>query len=271
MKTRVVSCIGFLLTIALWTGADGKEIGFVENFALATDRSAALKQLVPGTDDYYYYNCVHAQNTGKLDRVNELLSEWVKRHRSSPRIQEIRCRQLILRYPDEPAKSLDAIRRHQGIQFNHQKQRTRGEAGPTYPSKLDSALLEFGRLRKLTLSRHKGVSGFTPEGIEILPDGPLNSEQRRDLLKRIKRAEAPNIVDLISAELGERQSRGFGSLGAHMRLSLAQLAECLKRHPRLLTEQRFVNEYLARLVPNDDVDIDVDRGEKRAYLGRLRT
>ena len=71
MKTRVVSCIGFLLTIALWTGADGKEIGFVENFALATDRSAALKQLVPGTDDYYYYNCVHAQNTGKLDRGTE--------------------------------------------------------------------------------------------------------------------------------------------------------------------------------------------------------
>jgi hypothetical protein len=29
------------------------EIGFVEEFALATNRAAAIQQLVPGTDDYY--------------------------------------------------------------------------------------------------------------------------------------------------------------------------------------------------------------------------
>lgn len=34
--------------------AMGGEIGFVEDFALAPDRAAALKQLVPGTDEYYY-------------------------------------------------------------------------------------------------------------------------------------------------------------------------------------------------------------------------
>jgi len=30
------------------------EIGYVEDFALAKDRAEALKQLIPGTDNYYY-------------------------------------------------------------------------------------------------------------------------------------------------------------------------------------------------------------------------
>ncbi len=32
----------------------GDEVGFVEDFALARDRATALKQLIPGTEDYYY-------------------------------------------------------------------------------------------------------------------------------------------------------------------------------------------------------------------------
>src|SRR3979409_1054460 len=38
------------------------EIGFEEDFALSGNREETLKQLIPGTDDYYYYHCVHYQN-----------------------------------------------------------------------------------------------------------------------------------------------------------------------------------------------------------------
>ena len=41
----------------------GGEIDFVEDFSLAQDRSGPLKQLIPGTEDYYYYHCLHALNT----------------------------------------------------------------------------------------------------------------------------------------------------------------------------------------------------------------
>jgi hypothetical protein len=41
-----------------------QEIGYVETFSLADDRAAALKELVPGTDDFYYYRALHAQNMG---------------------------------------------------------------------------------------------------------------------------------------------------------------------------------------------------------------
>ena len=45
------------------------EIGYVEDFALAADRTKALEQLVPGSDAYYYYHCLHYQNTGQRGRL----------------------------------------------------------------------------------------------------------------------------------------------------------------------------------------------------------
>ena len=46
-----------------WAG----EIEFVETFALAPDRDAALKQLIPGTEDYYYWNALHLLNTEQFE------------------------------------------------------------------------------------------------------------------------------------------------------------------------------------------------------------
>src|SRR5262245_38274523 len=49
----------FLAGRSSWCG----EISFVEDFALAPDRSVPLKQLVPGTEPYYYFHCLHLLNT----------------------------------------------------------------------------------------------------------------------------------------------------------------------------------------------------------------
>ncbi|MEI6177273.1 MAG: hypothetical protein WCS43_10300, partial [Verrucomicrobiota bacterium] len=37
------------------------EVGFIERFALATDREKALGELVPGSEDYYFFHCLHYQ------------------------------------------------------------------------------------------------------------------------------------------------------------------------------------------------------------------
>ncbi|MEJ7591077.1 MAG: hypothetical protein WKF77_05975 [Planctomycetaceae bacterium] len=57
----------------------GGEIEFVETFALSADREAALKQLIPGTEDYYYWNCLHLLNTEQFEKVEGLLAPWVQR------------------------------------------------------------------------------------------------------------------------------------------------------------------------------------------------
>ena len=64
MKKHVAFGVGIRVVLCLCASVGAKELGFVEDFALASDRDAVLKKLVPGTDDYYYYYCVHAQNTG---------------------------------------------------------------------------------------------------------------------------------------------------------------------------------------------------------------
>ncbi|MCK4625279.1 MAG: hypothetical protein KAV00_08220, partial [Phycisphaerae bacterium] len=55
------------------------QIGFIEDFSLSRDRQAALKQLIPGTEQYYYYHCLHYQNTGQKGKLNDMLSLWIKR------------------------------------------------------------------------------------------------------------------------------------------------------------------------------------------------
>ncbi len=52
-KTLISALVIVSLAVSLCPGG---EIGYVEEFALAKDRAEALKQLIPGTDDYYYYH-----------------------------------------------------------------------------------------------------------------------------------------------------------------------------------------------------------------------
>jgi len=48
------------------------DINFNEDFALAKDRAASLKQLIPGTEDYYYFHCLHYLNTGQFEKIDGL-------------------------------------------------------------------------------------------------------------------------------------------------------------------------------------------------------
>ncbi|MEI7956767.1 MAG: hypothetical protein WCJ66_16505, partial [Verrucomicrobiota bacterium] len=67
MKSRP-SILSWLAAFVLAAGIFGppaaraeNEIGFIERFALAADREKALGELVPGSEDYYFYHCLHYQ------------------------------------------------------------------------------------------------------------------------------------------------------------------------------------------------------------------
>ena len=80
MRTWAASLL--MVVVASFPAAAG-EINFLEDFVLAKDRTEALKQLIPGTESYYYFNCLHLQNTEQFDRVEELLK--AKASRRCPR------------------------------------------------------------------------------------------------------------------------------------------------------------------------------------------
>ncbi|MDB0031448.1 hypothetical protein N9E34_08265 [Opitutales bacterium] len=86
----------------------GNVIGYVEDFALAPDREAVLKDLVPGTREYYYYHALHAQNEGQHGEVEKLIGLWVKRYGETSRVREIRNRAALLEYEKKP-REIDGL------------------------------------------------------------------------------------------------------------------------------------------------------------------
>ncbi len=249
------------------TAAD--EIDFVEQFALAQDRTVALQQLIPGTEDYYYYHCLHFQNTQQYGRVEQLLQDWIERHQVTPRVREIQHRQALLTYSANPQQALDYLQRVLELRFDHQRE-TRG-ASPDLPTALEASLLGRERLARLALQAHQNLAGFEDAALSWLIDQELTPDLRRNLLQRLERPDHDNLVPMILADLQHPGSGGFGSLPIHDHLLLDQLDECLRGRAELLNQTGFVKIYLAKLRPGDDEDWPRDVASRQAYLDRLWT
>ncbi|MGD0092895.1 MAG: hypothetical protein ABSE73_23535, partial [Planctomycetota bacterium] len=243
------------------------EIGFIEDFALAEDRAKPLKQLIPGTDDYYYYNCLHFQQTGAFGKIDDLVKLWIERHGRTPRVEEILNRQALLTYDQDNKKSLDFLRWRLGLRFDHAQERL--DEKPNLPTRLDPAGISRETLTKAALARHTNLQGFEDSALEFLAAQDLNGERRRDLLNRLTRPDLPNLPKLVVDDLKYKNSTGFGALAIHRQLLLAQLDECLRLLPELLNQTNFVNIYLLKLQPTPDVDVEHDTKERAAYLDRL--
>ncbi|MBC8355256.1 MAG: hypothetical protein H8E66_25045 [Planctomycetes bacterium] len=265
MRRLTVVLAGLSVVCAAMVHA--QEIGFIEKFALAEDRTEALKLLIPGSEEYYYFHCLHYQNTEQFDQVEELLKAWIKRYNYTPRVHQIQNRQALLTYEKDPAASLEFIRHRLGIQFNHQRE-TIGEK-PNLPTGLDQALISRARLSEIANGRHKNTAGFDHAALDWLVATELTPDRRRHLLQRLQRPDYAKLAQLIVDDLNHRDSKPFGSMAIHQQLLKGQLDECLRLRPDLLNQQNFVNAYLAKLIPNDDVDWDYELDEYESYLDRL--
>src|SRR5258705_6688566 len=86
------------------------EVGFVEDFALSKDRAAALRQLIPGTEEFYYYHGLHYLNSEQFDKVEAQFGPWLERFGQTPRLTEIQTRLALLTYDRNPQKTLTFLR-----------------------------------------------------------------------------------------------------------------------------------------------------------------
>ena len=266
---RAILIASVLLAISSAAGAG--EIGFVENFSLATDREAALKQLIPGTEDYYYYTALNQQDLGLLDKVDETLKAWVARYNQTPRAMEIQNRQALLRYAQDPRKSLDFIIWRLDLQFNHQKDEQAAQQA-NLPTRLDPALISVETLTRQAFERYpQTTNGFEPRALDRLVGTKPQDDVRRDLLGRLARPDFKDLPRLVAEDLAYQNSGGFGSMPIHHNLLLAQLEELLKLRPDLLNQENFVNTYLAKLQPNPDIDYAHDLKARQEHLDRLWT
>jgi hypothetical protein len=265
MKNR----LGMLLGIGLAAAATAQEIGYVETFSLAADREAALKELVPGTDDYFYYHALHAQNLDQRERFQKVIDDWIRERKgvTPGTARELLNRQALLDYEKDPKKSLDYIRDQLKLTFPHA--RKTGERRSDAPTAFDNARISTDTLMKRALAADPGgLEKIEDAGLELAAGQPINDEQRRNLLSRLQRPDLPGLVDRIVADLAFRDSRGFGSMEIHRRLTLAQMDELLQKKPDLRNQSNFVTSYLLRLAPVDEADLETEPAVREAYYDR---
>ena len=264
----------FGLGLAGWSqapalSARGGEIDYVEAYALAGDRAQALKQLIPGTENYYYYNCLHLLQTEQLDKCAELSKTWRERLGETPLWRQIQHRHALLGYRKDPRRSLDYLIRHLGLAYDHQRQVP--GAKTTLPTTLDGASISRDQLRQRDIAPHAHVDLAEDGALRWLAAEPakLSNEQRRSLLNRLQRPDLPNLVDLIVADLDAPHSGGFGSLGIHRNLTAEQLDELARRKPDLRRQQNWVLARVTRLLPGADAAFPEDLKVMGEYLDRL--
>ncbi len=228
MTRKHIVVVVFLMVLALCGGASvtlAGEIGWLETFALATDRTTALQQLIPGTEDYYYYYSLHYLNTEQWEKSDQTLKVWVDRYNWTPRAIEIYNRRALLTYNQDPQRGLDVIRQRLNLHFSHQREAL--DRKPNLPTKLDPALLARERLNQQAFSQFPNtLQGFEDSALDWLVGAELNPDQRRQLLSRLQRPDhanpdRANLVKLIIADLNHPHSGGFGQFPIHHRLLLA--------------------------------------------------
>jgi hypothetical protein len=259
--------VGFVLLAAAWSVVAAGEIGYIETFALSRDRANTLKQLVPGTEDYYYYQALHLLQQQQFQQAEEVTKPWLQRYGLTQRLQEFQLRHALLTYDRDPQRSLQFLREKLGVHFNHEKEVL--GAVPNLPTALDQQLISWERLKADSLNRWQNLDNFEDSALEWLADNNLSWQRRRNLLQRLSRPDITNLPKLVVDDLASPDTPAFGSHPIQRQMTQAQLDELLKLRADLLNQAAFVQTYIAKLHPNADEDWRRVPALTQAYFERL--
>ena len=266
--TRRVLLVSTCAAAAFSSALAQQEIGFIEAFALAKNREDVLKQLIPGTEEYYYFHALHYQNTRQGEELGTIMVQWHKRFPNSNLRKQIQNREALINFQDDPKASIEHIRKSLGLQFNHQQE---GKAkAREFATVLDQGEVSWERFLADALRGKSNLQNLNAnEFFTLLKNGhKLTGPQRRDLLSRADNPDLPKLVDLIIDDLKSKESRGFGEFNIHRALTIAQLDELRGKKDDLIRNERFVHTYLSKLRPGPDSTPAADVAVRQAYLDR---
>ena len=251
-------------------------IGLMEKYALADDHGQMLAELIPGSEDYFFYHCLHYQTIGQTDRSEDILKQWLaeKKGRETPVIAGMLDRQRLLTYDESPQRTIDYLVKRFGVNFNHAPPATQGER--RFPSEFNSSHLNIASVVDDALLRNGTLK---PIGIAHLADRFLSGKTAGlrlslyDFLDRIDGPYLDALDELVIQELRSRneKDRRFGDRRAHRWLTLAELDQVAKEVPAIADDKDFVSAKLALLRPGADSDISQEPSERLAYLNRVES
>lgn len=246
--------------------ARAQSIGYIEKYALAEDRTKVLQELIPGSEEFFFYHTLDFQNQGKLAEAEGMLTTWSTSIQLTALFQQMQTRQRLLTYSNNQEQTLEYLRNEMGLGFDHAP--PQADRAKNLPTELDPKIIDSKSLLDQSLAQNPGLEGLNDAGLLELLTRELSIDQTRILLQRLTRVDLPNLLPLIEKELKTKDSRGWGAFGVHQNLTLEQRQKLAKSNPKLLEHDGFVRQYLVRLLPNDDVPAS-DMVERRAHLQRL--
>ncbi|MBL9181794.1 MAG: hypothetical protein JNN17_06615 [Verrucomicrobiaceae bacterium] len=258
--------LAFALLLPLAALAEN-EIGFIERFALAADREKALGELVPGSEEYYFFHALHYQNVRDTAKLNNLLNEWRKRTPDENEARRVILnREAILNYEKDPQGTLKYLIERLGIRHDHQRQVP--DAKPDLPTSLDPAKISREVFLRDALNNDRGLQSLSQDALASLirDQVPLTPDQRRAVLQKLQRPDVPNLIEAVKADFQAEPSIGFGDLPIHRQLLLTQLDELRGQN---IGSTSFIYTYLRKLAPSADVNLEFDESEREVWLDRV--
>ncbi|HMG24119.1 MAG TPA: hypothetical protein VK607_22445, partial [Kofleriaceae bacterium] len=247
------------------------DLDLLEALALSDDRSAALAQLLPGSEDCDYYRALHAQHRGALDEAEAVLRTWTERHGHTAGYDRLRIRQLLYRVTGSPPEAIDQLRDWLGVSHWHEAEaEVEAEAADrARPTRLGDGAFDPIALLRRAAEADASLAQVTDEGITELVDWQLEPARRRVMLGRLGHTAQPPVVGLVADELAQRSSGGFGALAIHRELTLDQLHAVAGLRPELRGHTGWVAAVVTRMRPPAAVDLELDRDARAAYLDEL--
>ncbi|WP_146518142.1 hypothetical protein [Stieleria varia] len=249
-------------------------IGVMERYALTKDREAVLAELIPGSDDYFFYHCLYYQTSGQLEKADAVLADWLKSHQGRPTdlIDAMTDRQRLLTYQQSPQRTIDHLINRLGVNLDHSPPIIKGER--RFPSRLDDALLNIDTLVNDALRLNDQLK---PVGMRNLAKRFLSGKTAglsiglTDFLKRVDGPYIDDLDQLVIRELSERPAKDvrFGDLSAHNQLTGPELDAVAAKIPAIKDDNAFVSAKLARLRPSDDTDLSQQPAVRHDYLQRV--
>ncbi|QIF00218.1 autotransporter-associated beta strand repeat-containing protein [Roseimicrobium sp. ORNL1] len=273
MKPRLLrllalsSALGFAIPV---TAENANEIGFIERFALAADREKILSELVPGTEDFYFYHALHFQNSRNAAKFSDIMAQWKKRFPDDTDARAmIENREALLSYDANPQATIAYIKRKLDIRHDHQQEVR--DRKPDLPTVLDPQFIARKVFLTDALVNDNGLQGLSQLELETLirDNVTLSPAQARAILAKLQRPDVANLVEFIARELRSQNSSGFGAFNIHRQLLPEQLTQLAQQVPKLTSNDAYVRAMIRKLAPSADVDLTYDDAEREAWLDRV--
>ena len=247
-------------SVVLTPSGRAGEVGYVEDFALAKDRTTALRQLIPGTEDYYYYHALHLLNTGQFDKAEALTGPWLERHRPDrpadrdpdpPRPAHLREEpEGVARLPPQPARA--ALQPPEG-------DRRRG------PEPADRPRPEADRPRhaagRLVRAGGRNLDNFEDAALDWLAADELDLAAPPAPAPAAHPARRAEPAASSSPTTSRPRTRpAFGAFPVHAQLTAAATRRAAQAPARAADQRpRSSDAWVAKLQPGADADWQRDR------------